>query len=112
MDELPRLVDQVQFARTLMAGYPPGLREAGVGGTVHVHFRVLADGTVDAATVRVTRSTNEQFNATAMAAVRELRFRPARVRGRPVRVWVEQPIVLVVAQDEEEKSPPSARKPR
>ena len=47
---------------------------------------------------RPTNSTHEQFNDPAIRAVRALRFRPAKVNGRPVKVWVEQPITFQVTR--------------
>ena len=82
----------------LARNYPPLLRDAGVTGTVQVRFRVLEDGRVDAASIQITSSTHEQFNEPTMRAVRALRFRPAKVNGRPVKVWVEQPIQWTVAR--------------
>jgi TonB family protein len=92
--EYPRVTDRAQFARSLARGYPAELRRARERGEVLVRFRVKEDGLVDAASVQVLRSTNEAFNAGAMEAVRQLRFRPAAVYGRPVKVWIELPVVF------------------
>jgi TonB family protein len=91
-EELPQPTNHAAFSRLLARNYPPDLRDAGVRGEVMVRFRVLQDGSVDSASVQVTRTTNPAFNDAAVTSVRALRFRPARVYGRPVRVWVEQPI--------------------
>lgn len=92
VEELPRPTNTADFVRTLMRGYPPALRRAGVTGTVQVRFRVLEDGRVDRESVQVTRSTDELFNEPGIRAVNVLRFRPAKVGGRPVRVWMEIPV--------------------
>lgn len=98
VEELPRPTNSSDFQRQLARNYPPLLRDAGVTGTVQVRFRVLEDGRVDGESIQITNSTHEQFNDPTMRAVRALRFRPARVNGRPVKVWVEQPIQWTVAR--------------
>jgi TonB family protein len=98
VEEMPRVSNGSDFARQLQRNYPPLLRDAGVTGSVQVRFRVLEDGRVDAESIQITNSTHEQFNDPTMRAVRALRFRPAKVNGRPVKVWVEQPIQWTVAR--------------
>jgi periplasmic protein TonB len=98
VEELPSVTNRSDFARNLQRNYPPLLRDAGVAGTVNVRFRVLEDGRVDGESIEVTNSTHEQFNDPAIRAVRALRFRPAKVNGRPVKVWVEQPITFQVTR--------------
>lgn len=91
-EQLPEPTNHAAFSRLLTRNYPPDLRDAGVRGQVTVRFRVLQDGSVDSASVQVTGTTNPAFNDAAVISVRTLRFRPARVYGQPVRVWVEMPI--------------------
>ena len=98
VEELPRPSNASDFQRQLARNYPPLLRDAGVTGTVQVRFRVMEDGRVDAESIQVTNSTHEQFNDPTIRAVRSLRFRPAKVNGRPVKVWVEQPIQWTVSR--------------
>jgi TonB family protein len=52
---------------------------------------VLANGTVDPASIRITRSLEPGLDREATMAVREWRFRPSQLLGRPVasRVIVE-----------------------
>lgn len=98
VEELPSLSNRSDFGRQLARNYPPLLRDAGVTGTVQVRFRVLEDGRVDSESIQITNSTHEQFNDPTIRAVRSMRFRPAKVNGRPVKVWVEQPIQWTVAR--------------
>ncbi|HEX5872928.1 MAG TPA: energy transducer TonB, partial [Longimicrobium sp.] len=95
VDVLPRILNAQAFGRALAEAYPPALRDAGEQGMVQVRFRVEPDGTTSHATI--TRSTEHGFDAPTLEAVRTLRFRPAKVNGRPVRVWVEQPIQWTVS---------------
>ena len=98
VEELPRLQNASEFQRNLGRNYPPLLRDAGVTGTVQVRFRLLEDGRVDGESISIVSSTHEQFNDPTIRAVRLLRFRPARVNGRPVKVWVEQPIQWTISR--------------
>jgi TonB family protein len=95
VEVLPRVVDRQAFGRALAEGYPPVLRDAGTGGMVHVRFRVEVDGTTSHASI--THSTHHDFDAPTLRAVQFLRFRPARIGGKPVRVWVEQPIQWTIS---------------
>ncbi|HEU4884227.1 MAG TPA: TonB family protein [Longimicrobium sp.] len=98
VEEMPTLSNRSDFARQLQRNYPPLLRDAGVAGTVQVRFRVQPDGRVDGESITITSTTHEQFNEPTIRAVRVLRFRPAKVNGRPVPVWVEQPIQWQVSR--------------
>lgn len=98
VEEMPRVTNASDFQRQLSRNYPALLRDAGVQGTVQVRFRVNEDGRVDSESITITSSSHEQFNDATIRAVRTLRFRPARVNGRPVRVWVEQPIQWTVSR--------------
>jgi TonB family protein len=90
VEVLPRPQNVAEFTAALHQAYPAHLRQAGVGGTVHVAFVVGADGQpVD---VRVVSTSDSAFSAPSTQAISLLRFSPAQVRGRPVAVRVEQPI--------------------
>lgn len=97
VDRLPEIANREEMAATMEAEYPAELREAGISGTVVVRFRVLDDGAVDGASLRVSRSTDPRFAGAAARVVRGLRFFPAELRGRRVRVWVELPLQFEVA---------------
>jgi TonB family protein len=90
VEELPRLLNVRDFQRALRSEHPHVDSHPGRQAEVQVRFRVHEDGSTSHATV--TRSTDQRFNTPTLNAVRVLRFRPARVDGRPVVVWVEQPI--------------------
>jgi TonB family protein len=97
VEEQPRATNLPDLRRQLERNYPPLLRDARVTGTVQVRMRVTADGTVDASSITVTSSSHEQFNDPTIRSVQRLRFRPAKVNGRPVPVWVELPITWTVS---------------
>lgn len=92
VEELPVIRNPAGVARQIAARYPPALRDSGVWGGVILRFRLMESGTVEPSSVGVELTTDPAFNEPAMAVVREMRFQPARVNGRPVKVWIELPI--------------------
>lgn len=72
--------------------YPPALQQMGVSGRVVVLFVVDTVGTVEPDSWRVLSSTHPAFEAAAEEAILKSRFQPARIRGRPVRQLVQQPL--------------------
>jgi periplasmic protein TonB len=69
--------------------YPSLAFEAGVEGTVVLRALVGQDGRVRSA--EVIKSI-PLLNVAAIEAVKQWTFRPARVSGRPVAVWVSVPV--------------------
>lgn len=96
VEEQPGLQNASEVQRTLVRNYPPLLRDAGVGGTVQVKMRVNEDGRVDASSVEILETSHEQFGDAARRVVERMRFRPAKVNGRAVRVWVILPVTFQV----------------
>lgn len=95
VEVMPRITNAPEIQRMLIQGFPAQLRGTGIAGSVTLRFRVLENGRVDAEKpVEVISSTHEAFNEPAILAVRRLVLTPARVNGRPVRVWVELPIAF------------------
>jgi TonB family protein len=90
----PQIRNRREMQRLIEENFPASLQGTGVTGRVVVRFRVMEDGTVDDASVNVEESTHEVFNEPAMMAVRRLRLTPAKVGGRPVKVWVTVPITF------------------
>jgi len=90
----PELSNRSDVGRALERNYPPLLRDAGVGGTVTLSFRVNEDGRVDPTTITVVSSDNEQFSDAAKKVVERMRFRPAKVNDRPVKVLVQLPVTF------------------
>lgn len=95
VDEAPRPTNTSTLSRELQRRYPPELRAANREGLVQVRFRVDARGQVIDPIV-ITRSSEPALNAATIESVRVLRFRPARVDGEPVIVWVELPIAWTI----------------
>lgn len=92
--EPPRVRNPGVMRRELERRYPPRLRDTRQGGTVYAFFRVNADGSVSR--IRITSASDHEFAAPTVEALQLLRFHPARLDGRPVAVWVTQPIQWTV----------------
>ena len=73
-------------------GYPDGLRKQKVEGEVVVQFLVDEAGRVDASTMKVVRSPNEQFSIAVQRVLPQFRFAPARTaapQSKPRSEWVQ-----------------------
>ncbi|HET7232636.1 MAG TPA: TonB family protein [Longimicrobium sp.] len=94
----PELLNRDEVVAALSRNYPPLLRDAGVGGTVRVRFRITRTGGVDASSIEVLESTHEAFTDAAAHVAREMRFRPGRHNGSAVPVWVALPVTFQIAR--------------
>ena len=79
--EPPRLLREVK------AAYTDEARRANISGDVELEITIRRDGTVS--DVKVLRGLAGGLNDRAVAAVRQWRFAPARLKGVPVDVIVE-----------------------
>ncbi|HEU4884305.1 MAG TPA: energy transducer TonB [Longimicrobium sp.] len=100
VEEQPALMGHAAIARQIAARYPPALRDSAISGAVIVRFRILENGTVDPASPAVEMTTDPRFDEAATGVIRQARFRPAKVNGRPVKVWVTIPIQFQVQAPE------------
>lgn len=91
-DEQPAFRNPARFARQIQARFPPELRAAGVSGGAVVQFRILENGTVAPESPSVELATEPRFGEAAVSVVRETRFRPAKVNGRAVKIWMTLPV--------------------
>jgi len=66
--------------------YPESLRALGMEGEVEARVVVRADGSPGGA--ELVASSHDAFTAAAREALREARFQPARLAGRPVASWL------------------------
>lgn len=94
VEEQPELSNRSEVARQLSRNYPPLLRDAGVVGTVTVRMRVMENGSVDPSSVSIENSTHDAFGDAARRVVERMRFRPAKVGGKAVKVWVTLPVTF------------------
>ena len=89
----PDMVNEREVQRALEREYPPILREAGIGGTVQVHFFIDAEGVVQRVLV-AQPSGHEALDSAALRVARIFRFSPARNGDEPVPVWIAIPLTF------------------
>ena len=80
-------VEPPRLLREVKANFTDEARRANISGEVELEITVRRDGTVG--DVRVVRGLPGGLNETAIEAVRQWRFAPARLKGTPVDVIVE-----------------------
>ncbi|PYO09868.1 MAG: hypothetical protein DMD30_04625 [Gemmatimonadetes bacterium] len=71
--------------------YPPGLKDAGVEGTVLVQFVVNERGRYEPGTLNVLNSSNSGFTAAVKDALPRMKFSAAQIGGKKVQQLVQMP---------------------
>ncbi len=89
----PQMLNRRLVRRLLSEDYPSGLMWRGIEGEVVVAFIIGVDGRAEMNHVEVLSATNDGFIAAALQGIRRMRFRPAELDGRRVRVRVSIPFV-------------------
>lgn len=89
----PDLLNERDVQRALEREYPPILRDAGIGGTVNVHFFIDSEGVVQRLLVAES-SGHEALDSAALRVARVFRFNPARDEDEPVPVWIAIPVTF------------------
>lgn len=91
----PDITNRAEVGRALEREYPPLLRDAGIGGTVRVHFFIDENGRVQ--DTRLDQSSgHSQLDNAALAVADVMRFTPALNRDKKVPVWISLPITFQV----------------
>ncbi len=80
-------VEPPRLLREVKASYTDEARRAGITGDVEMEITIRRDGSVS--DIRILRGLGGGLNERAVAAVRQWRFAPARLKGTPVDVIVE-----------------------
>lgn len=93
----PQLQNQAEVQQLLKRFYPPTLREAGIGSTLLVWLYVNKEGRVEKIQLKEP-SDYEAFNAAARKVAKQMSFKPAINRDKPIGVWVQQRISFRVQQ--------------
>ncbi len=88
VDEQPALISHPPIR------YAPEMQKLRIGGTVIVEATLDVTGRVVPVTVRIVQSPNPVFDVEAKRVVLAAVYRPARIRGRPARVTIRQPITF------------------
>ena len=89
----PSLTNQRELQRALEREYPAILRDAGIGGTVLVHFFIDDEGTVRRTLVAKT-SGHMSLDEAALRVANVARFTPALNLDKVVPVWIQIPITF------------------
>jgi DNA-binding helix-hairpin-helix protein with protein kinase domain len=90
-EAMPVLANGELIERLMTEAYPPALYDTGRGGTVLASFRVEEDGSTDPSTITVVESDEPQLEPVVRQIIPMLRFTPATVKGRPVKILVQMP---------------------
>ncbi|HET7233038.1 MAG TPA: TonB family protein [Longimicrobium sp.] len=96
----PALANRSEVQRALWHRFPRALRSSGSDGSVTVRFKILENGRVDPETVEAIESSvpeaaaRAETEAAAELVAEGMRFDPALIDGRPVKVWVTIPITF------------------
>ena len=72
--------------------YPEFAKKAGIEGRVFVQFIVDEQGNVQ--NPQVTRGVHKLLDQAAVEAVKEMKFKPGRQRGKPVKVQMSLPVTF------------------
>lgn len=92
---MPGMVEDSEASRRLGDLFPAAARKAGTThGFAWLRFRVMADSTVDTASIVVERQTSPEFAQPAKEFIARARYRPATVGGRPVEAWIRTMLML------------------
>ena len=89
----PDLTNEREVQRALEREYPPILRDAGIGGTVQVHFFINEEGTVQRTLVAQT-SGHASLDEAALRVANVFQFTPALNLDKVVPVWIAIPITF------------------
>jgi protein TonB len=89
-------VDQevVAVAGSIRPRYPDMLRSSGTEGQVIAQFVVNEKGRADQKTFKVVSSTHPLFTDAVNRALPQMRFKPAKIGGKPVSQLVQQLFVF------------------
>ena len=81
--------------KSVLPKYPEQAREQWITGTVIVEFVVDEEGNVR--NPFIYKTSNPVFNEAALDAVKQWRFEPGELNGKPVKVRVRQPLPFLLS---------------
>jgi periplasmic protein TonB len=94
LEDQPKLLGESLGAQLKsLIKYPEMARKAGIQGQVFVRALIGKDGSVEATEI-VKGMPNTGCDEEAVRAVLQLKFAPAKQRGKPVRFWFSVPITF------------------
>jgi periplasmic protein TonB len=87
-------IQVVAVSGSIRPQYPDRLRASGTEGQVIAQFVVNEKGRVERSTFKVVSSTNSLFTDAVNRALPQMRFKPAKIGGKPVSQLVQQLFVF------------------
>lgn len=90
-DEPPQIIGRLGELNKYLK-YPLIAQEAGVEGVVFVKLLVGVNGKVEKIEIIKAKPANIGFEESAMRALRQVRWEPAKQRDKSIRVWISIPI--------------------
>jgi protein TonB len=84
----------VAIIGTIRPQYPDALRSSGVEGTVNAEFIVNEKGRAERESLKILSTTHRLFADAVTRALPQMRFKPARIGGKPVSQLVQQQFVF------------------
>jgi TonB family protein len=99
VEQGPQLANRRAASDALSREYPAALRAAGRRGRVLLRFRITERGAVDLGSISLVSFSDPAFAEAAIRVVGSLRFRPARLDGEGVAVWVTLPMTFEPANE-------------
>ena len=103
-----------RFPGSAAPAYPADMLKQGVQGSVVTQYVVDTTGFADSTSLKIMKSTHEQFADAVRAALPYMRFFPAKVGTKKVRQLVEQEFSFKIEQAATQATPAtqaSAKKP-
>ena len=92
VDRPPVVLNARDLGRRMETLYPSSYRLAGIQGQAVVQLVIDKEGRVEEEGMSIVNVTHPHFGPASRELVKLLRFEPATVNGRPVRVWVRMPV--------------------
>ncbi len=96
-DVEPRATNDDEIRRLLRRYYPAALKDAGIGGTVTLWLFVNDQGQVEKTQVQKS-SGYDAMDQAAVRVARNMEFKPAINKDKPIGVWVSRNITFQVRQ--------------
>jgi len=96
VDEAPVLKSQIK------PEYPKLAKLAGIQGKVYL--KLLIDEKGNVAKTKIEQGVKDMIDDAALAAVKDAKFSPALIAGKPVKVWVVLPIAFKLNADKNDTS--------
>ncbi len=84
--------------------YPQEAQKAGIGGHVSLSARISAEGRLEK--IAIWESSDKMFEDAAINAILNCKFKPAILKGKPIRSWFNFPIVFQLKEFEAYDTPP------